>query len=137
MISLLSNAGSKVHSSNREDDYGKPFGSGDIVGCYLFLDDHDPITNQMRFFRNGKDQGIAYSGKDLPSGVYFPAISLYMQVSTTTSSSHFCPSSSPTLRCKSIQVLDQHPSFLHSSIPPSLLPLSSPFFPPSFLLQSE
>lgn len=39
------------------------------------------MTNQMRFFKNGKDQGIAYSGKDLPSGVYFPAVSLYMKVS--------------------------------------------------------
>jgi hypothetical protein len=70
-----------VHSSSRDDEYGKPFGPGDIIGCYLFLDDQNPLTNQIRFFKNGKDQGIAYNGKELPSGVYFPAISLYMKVS--------------------------------------------------------
>ena len=73
--------GSKIHSSSRDDKYGLSFGPGDIIGCYLFLDDQNPMTNQMRFFKNGKDQGIAYSGKDLPSGVYFPAVSLYMKVS--------------------------------------------------------
>ena len=51
-----------------------------MIGCYIFLDDQNPLTNQMRFFKNGKDQGIAYNGKELPSGVYFPAISLYMKV---------------------------------------------------------
>ena len=74
-------AGSKVHNSNRDDKYGEGFGPGDIIGSYLFLDDQNPTANQMRFFKNGKDQGIAYSGKELPSGVYFPAISLYMKVS--------------------------------------------------------
>ena len=80
-----STPGSKVHSSNRDDNYGRSFGSGDVIGCYLFLDDQNPLTNQMRFFKNGKDQGIAYSGKELPSGVYFPALSLYMKVSTYVS----------------------------------------------------
>ena len=83
-LDLLSDAillsGSKVHSSNRDDNYGSAFGTGDIIGCYLFLDDQNPLTNQMRFFKNGKDQGIAYNGKELPSGVYFPALSLYMEV---------------------------------------------------------
>lgn len=73
--------GSKVHCSNRDDNYGSSFGPGDIIGCYLFLDDQNPLTNQMRFFKNGKDQGIAYSGKELPPGVYFPAVSVYMKVS--------------------------------------------------------
>ena len=88
-LDLLSDAillsGSKVHSSNRDDNYGSAFGTGDIIGCYLFLDDQNPLTNQMRFFKNGKDQGIAYNGKELPSGVYFPALSLYMEVSTCVS----------------------------------------------------
>ena len=70
-----------MHCSNRDDAYGDAFGPGDVIGCYLFLDDQNPLTNQMRFFKNGKDQGIAFSGKELPSGVYFPAISLYMKVS--------------------------------------------------------
>ena len=73
--------GSKIHCSNRDDNYGSSFGPGDIIGCYLFLDDQNPLTNQMRFFKNGKDQGIAYSGKELPPGVYFPAVSVYMKVS--------------------------------------------------------
>jgi hypothetical protein len=76
--------GSKVHNSNRDDKYGDGFGAGDVIGCYLFLDDQNPTANQLRFFKNGKDQGIAYSGKELPSGVYFPAISLYMKVSKTS-----------------------------------------------------
>ena len=33
----------------------------------------------MRFFHNGIDQGIAYAGQEIPSGVYFPAVSLYME----------------------------------------------------------
>lgn len=73
-----------MHCSNRDDAYGDAFGTGDVIGCYLFLDDQSPLTNQMRFFKNGKDQGIAFSGKELPSGVYFPAISLYMKVSDFT-----------------------------------------------------
>lgn len=80
-LSIFNFEGSKVHSSSRDDKYGLSFGPGDIIGCYLFLDDQNPLTNQMRFFKNGKDQGIAYNGKDLPSGVYFPAVSLYMKVS--------------------------------------------------------
>lgn len=36
----------------------------------------------MRFFKNGFDLGIAYSGaSDIPKGVYFPAISLFGFVS--------------------------------------------------------
>jgi hypothetical protein len=32
----------------------------------------------MRFFKNGLDQGLAYSGSaEIPIGVYFPAISLF------------------------------------------------------------
>jgi hypothetical protein len=75
--------GAKIHASLREDNYGEIYGSGDIVGCYIYLNDMDPESNEIRFFRNGKDQGVAYSGSELPPGVYFPAISLYMKVSDT------------------------------------------------------
>ena len=33
----------------------------------------------MRFFLNGIDQGVAYKGKEIPLGVYFPAVSVYMK----------------------------------------------------------
>jgi hypothetical protein len=41
---------------------------------------HENIAeNEMRFYKNGKDQGIAYKGGDiLPKGVYFPTISIHM-----------------------------------------------------------
>jgi SPRY domain len=80
LILILIHAGSIIHNSKRQDNYGDPFGPGDVVGCYIFLDDQNPGKNQIRFFKNGKDQGIAYSGDDVPPGVYFPAISLYMEV---------------------------------------------------------
>ncbi len=71
--------GSKVHNSTRDDNYGESFGPGDIIGCFIYLDDTDANNNQMRFFKNGKDQGVAYKGKDIPTSVYFPAISLYLK----------------------------------------------------------
>jgi hypothetical protein len=38
----------------------------------------NPENNELRYFKNGIDQGVAYSGsKDVPIGVYFPAISLF------------------------------------------------------------
>ena len=70
-------SGSKVHSSHRIDNYGEAFGPGDIIGMYLYLDIDDSSNNQMRFFKNGKDQGIAYKGKEIPQGVYFPAVSVF------------------------------------------------------------
>lgn len=73
-------AGSKIHNRIRDDKYGSPYGAGDVIGCFLHLDDQDPENNQMRFFKNGVDQGIAYQGKEIENGVYFPAVSLYMQV---------------------------------------------------------
>ncbi len=32
----------------------------------------------MRFYKNGKDQGVAFKGNQLPKGVYFPTISIHM-----------------------------------------------------------
>lgn len=69
--------GSKVHNSNRVDKYGEPYGPGDIIGCYLYLDIEDSNKNQMRFFKNGKDQGVAYRGSEIPQGSYLPAVSLF------------------------------------------------------------
>lgn len=72
--------GAKVHRSVRVDNYGDPYGEGDIIGCFIKLDDANPDNNLIRFFKNGVDQGVAFKGKDdIPCGVYFPAISLYMK----------------------------------------------------------
>ena len=72
--------GSRVHDSQRQDDYGESYSTGDVIGCYLSLDSDNSTMNKMVFFKNGMDQGVAYSGKEIPPGVYFPAVSLYMKV---------------------------------------------------------
>lgn len=72
-------SGSKVHGGLRDDRYGEEYGPGDIIGCFLNLDVDDIGNNQMRFFKNGRDQGVAYRGSEIPLGVYIPACSLYMQ----------------------------------------------------------
>jgi len=69
--------GSKVHDGIRDDIYGESFGPGDIIGCCINLDDGAPENNQIRFFKNGKDQGIAFRGIEIAQGIYYPAISLY------------------------------------------------------------
>lgn len=71
--------GSRVHNSERYDNYGASFGVGDVIGCYINLHD-DPALNKMCFFKNGVNQGVAYSGAEIPPGVYYPAVSLYMKV---------------------------------------------------------
>lgn len=68
--------GSKVHQSKRDDSYGDSYGPGDIIGCFIDLNEY---CNEIRFFKNGKDQGVAYSGKEIPQSVYYPAVSLYMK----------------------------------------------------------
>ena len=89
--------GSLVHASNRVDDYGEAYGPGDVVGCMIVfgdeavedLDEKPPEdasarhvpgtdaagTNYIRFFKNGKDQGVAFL--KLPPGTYYPAVSVY------------------------------------------------------------
>ena len=71
--------GSKISNNARVDGYGEKFQAGDVVGCYIRLDS-DPSRNVIRFFKNGTDQGIAYEGPDIPSGNYFPSVSLYNEV---------------------------------------------------------
>jgi Set1/Ash2 histone methyltransferase complex subunit ASH2 len=72
--------GSRVHKSERYDDYGASFGPGDVIGCFISLDESG-LQNKMIFFKNGVSQGEAYSGKDIPPAVYFPAVSLFNKVS--------------------------------------------------------
>lgn len=72
--------GSKVHDSVRQDEYGEPFGPGDIIGCLITLDDFNPYANNsIKFFKNGIDQGIAFKGREITPGIYFPAVSLFQE----------------------------------------------------------
>jgi hypothetical protein len=64
------------------EDFGQSFEEGDIIGCYMNLESARPDRNDIRFFKNGVDQGQAYTGKEIPLGVYFPAVSLYGGVMT-------------------------------------------------------
>lgn len=75
-------AGSKSHKSQRVDHYGEPYQPGDVIGCHIALNE-DVSLNSMSFYRNGVDQGVAYRGADIPAGIYFPAVSLYMKVTIT------------------------------------------------------
>ena len=52
---------------------------GDVVGCLIDLGPNENYS-EVRFFKNGVDQGQAYGyeiGTLIPKGVYFPAISLF------------------------------------------------------------
>jgi hypothetical protein len=84
---MMITKGSKVHNSQRIDNYGEPFGVGDIIGCFIHLSEDEKLSqvpNRIAFFKNGVPQGSgdAFSGSDteIPPGVYFPAVSLYMNV---------------------------------------------------------
>lgn len=73
--------GSRCHAGVRDDVYGKPFTVGDVVGCFIQLDTIDSSRNEIRFYLNGQDQGIAYHGEEIAAGVYFPAVSLFNRAS--------------------------------------------------------
>jgi Set1/Ash2 histone methyltransferase complex subunit ASH2 len=46
--------GSKLHNSVRVDHYGAPYAAGDIVGCFIHLDDpSNQKANKMCFYKNG------------------------------------------------------------------------------------
>eukprot|EP01041_Mallomonas_annulata_P004744 gene4744-9422_t len=70
-------SGSKIYDSKRIDNYGESFGPGDIIGCYVLLNDIAPENSMIKFYKNGKDQGVAYRGVELIQGIYYPAISIY------------------------------------------------------------
>ena len=82
--------GASVHASARNDLYGQSFAAGDVIGCYISLNDLDPLRNEIRFFKNGVDQGVAFAGAIIASGVYFPAVSIYMKVCVIFNNYMFC-----------------------------------------------
>lgn len=106
--------GGLIHCSKRFDGYmtknivGVGFGRGDIIGCYIHLNDCDVSENHIRFYKNGVELGVAftnnvnhentnkyplsatsnsnnnhYNGCLIPSAIYYPAISLYRQARTS------------------------------------------------------
>jgi hypothetical protein len=76
---ILNQLGSKIHNSLREDHYGESFSYGDVIGCYIYLDDNT-LRNKIIFYKNGISQGIAFEGHDIKPGIYFPAISMFTKV---------------------------------------------------------
>ena len=80
-------AGSRIHASRREDNWGgEPFGPGDVVGFAISLKSQHP--NHIRFFKNGEAMGhfVVTRGKreggaafeNIEDGTYYPAISSYL-----------------------------------------------------------
>jgi len=79
--------GSRLHASERDDHWGgESFGPGDVIGCAISLQREDQTEEPsiIRFFKNGQPLGTSDNKKDIPiaftipSGVYYPAVSLYM-----------------------------------------------------------
>ena len=96
--------GSLLHQSKRYDEYVPPemlpfhLLPGDVVGCYIHLDEYVPMNNHIRYYKNGVDLGVAFTNNkansfyskcqvtptnalEIPPAVYYPAVSLYQKVS--------------------------------------------------------
>jgi len=65
--------GTGKKSNNRQfDDYGGAFGKGDVIGCYLDLD-----NAEIAYTKNGVDLGLAFSiSEGLSKQAFFPAVVL-------------------------------------------------------------
>ncbi|KAI7841821.1 hypothetical protein COHA_004350 [Chlorella ohadii] len=59
------------HVSNNA--YGEQWAAGDVIGCCIDLD-----AGSMRFYRNGKDLGVAFTNvrRGMPGMAYFAGVSL-------------------------------------------------------------
>eukprot|EP01114_Cavostelium_apophysatum_P023871 TRINITY_DN9137_c0_g1_i1.p1 TRINITY_DN9137_c0_g1~~TRINITY_DN9137_c0_g1_i1.p1 ORF type:complete len:368 (+),score=87.34 TRINITY_DN9137_c0_g1_i1:25-1104(+) len=72
-------------------EYAEPFHSGDIIGVLLDID-----RQTLNFYKNGKDQGIAFTS--LPSGkALFPAVSLNNMEDEATIVKYQCQTESDQL----------------------------------------
>ena len=88
--------GSLVHASHRVDQANEPYKAGDIIGCLINFqsdelediesdhpaddsafpkDPKKPQGNYVRYFRNGRDQGVAF--ENIPPGAYRAAASVF------------------------------------------------------------
>jgi Set1/Ash2 histone methyltransferase complex subunit ASH2 len=83
--------GEKVHEATLAP-YGEPFKEGDVIGCYIFVEEMKKVdlkkeeieadsasanASFVAFARNGVFQGKAYVGLNDDDGAYFPAGSLF------------------------------------------------------------
>ena len=65
--------GTGKKSNNRQfDDYGEAFGKGDVIGCYLDLD-----NMEIAYTKNGVDLGLAFEiNRNFRNKPFFPAVVL-------------------------------------------------------------
>lgn len=65
--------GTGKKSNNKNfDSYGEEFGMHDVIGCCLDLEKYE-----IRFFKNGKDLGVAFSiPNNLRNSTFYPAVTL-------------------------------------------------------------
>lgn len=65
--------GTGKKSNNRQfDDFGGPFGKGDVMGCYLDLD-----SMEIAYTKNGEDLGLAFNiSRHQSNQTFFPAVVL-------------------------------------------------------------
>jgi hypothetical protein len=119
--------GSRIHASQREDDWGgESFGPGDVIGCAISLqkDEQSEEPNFIRFFKNGQPLGKSDNKKDLPiaftipHGVYYPAISLYMGTSVQVNfGPHFiCPPKKSSPKYKPVSDLAERPMSVDDAV---------------------
>lgn len=72
--------GAKLRDGWREP-YGTGFREGDVVGMLLQLTPDAPADSHVRFFVNGEDQGVAFSGLEPDQLGFFATASLYQTAS--------------------------------------------------------
>lgn len=62
----------KKSNKRQFDDYGGPFGKGDVIGCYLDLE-----NMEISYAKNGTDLGLAFAiNRNHYSNAFFPAVVL-------------------------------------------------------------
>lgn len=67
--------GQTRHNSNIEGtEYGKAFGSGDVVGVFL-----DQMKGTLSFYLNDELLGVAFEDDELANSVLYPAVSCLME----------------------------------------------------------
>ena len=52
----IAGTGGKCHVSAKSEEYGEKYGDGDVIGMEM-----DFERSELRFYRNGVDQGVAYA----------------------------------------------------------------------------
>ena len=65
--------GTGKKSNNKQfDEYGGPFGKGDVIGCYLDLD-----NMEISYTKNGTDLGLAFAiNRNQYKDAFFPSVVL-------------------------------------------------------------